>query len=465
VAKNNLNTQNPNVLFILVDQLRYDVFSHRGNKTIETPNIDALASSGAVFTDAICSSPLCGPSRASLLTGCCGSSGIFDYKNCEPDEPGPWLKEITTFDEILDKNGYHVEYHGKWHTGLEHREHYKGDINVFGHEIKEYRDFIASRYPSLKPNQEHKIDRYTELPYRPLPVDDMMAGAHEKGFLMPHHNEAGIREVADDHTLTAWTVNKAINFLKSKPPEPFCATCSILNPHAPLIANQKYANMFNPDNMEMPKNIGYTFEKNPPVPDAVPADAGGLGQFMQLYYALVKELDDHVGRLLQALRDADLEQNTLVIFTSDHGEMMGSHSTFSKEKFYEESLRVPLIMRLPGRIPEGLQSNASCSGSDIAPTILDYCGIGPEQHMHGSSLRNVIETGAQREPFAYSELYNWRCLRSTQWKYADYGEQGKQLFDLRNDPYELCNLLDKNSLSKEALEIKSRCEEVLTCRP
>ena len=101
----------PNVLLILVDQLRYDAFSHMGNQVIETPNIDRLAAGGVVFTDATCSSPVCGPSRASLLTGCFAFDGKFVHQNREPDKPGPWLQELVTVDEALSDLGMHVEYY------------------------------------------------------------------------------------------------------------------------------------------------------------------------------------------------------------------------------------------------------------------------------------------------------------------------------------------------------------------
>jgi len=283
-------TKRPNVLIILADQLRYDVFSHRGDRVIDTPNLDRLAGEGVLMTDATCSTPLCGPSRACLLSGCYGFDGKYQYRNCETTEKGLWLEEITTVDEALAEAGYHVDYHGKWHTGREHLDCYEGDRRVFGHKIVDYNAHLVARYPKPPDDAEHKIDRYTRWPYRYWPVDDMMASAKSKGYQMPHDNEAGIIDVADQDTLTAWTASKTVKFLRSRPPTPFAVTCSILHPHAPLIANEKYATMYDPADMPMPPNIAYTIEKSPPVPGALPADASGLGQFMALYYGLVKEV-------------------------------------------------------------------------------------------------------------------------------------------------------------------------------
>ncbi len=451
----------PNVLFILIDQLRYDVFSHRGNRIIQTPNIDRLASEGFLLSDATCSTPLCGPSRASILSGCFSRGRKFEYRNCEPEEKGLWLKDISTVDEALARAGYHVEYHGKWHTGREHRSCYKGDTRVFAHRMTDYHAYLAERYPNPPDDAEHKIDRYTKWPYRYWPVDEMMAAAKKKGFLMPHHNEAGVIEVSDQDTMTAWTVRKTINFLRSRPPTPFCVTCSILQPHAPLIANAKYARMFDPAVMPMPPNVTHSFQENPPIPGAVPADASGLGQFMALYYGLVKELDDWVGWLLAALDEQGLTDETLIIFTADHGEMMGSHRTFSKMKFFEECLRVPLILRWPGVIPADRQSSAPASGADIAPTILDYCGIPPLRQFDGRSLRPVIEGASSGDDYAYSEHRAGQCLRSTAWKYVVVDGQRPRLFDLQNDPYEMLNLLDQQTISHEIFDLKAELDDRL----
>ena len=454
-------TKRPNVLVILVDQLRYDVFSHRGNRVIETPKLDRLAGEGVLLTDATCSTPLCGPSRACLLSGCYGFDGKYQYRNCETTEKGLWLGEITTVDEALAEAGYHVEYHGKWHTGREHLDCYKGGRRVFGHKLVDYDEHLAARYPRPPDDGEHKIDRYTGWPYRYWPVDDMMEAAARNGFQMPHHNEAGIIDVADEDTLTAWTASKTTRFLGSRPQTPFAVTCSILQPHAPLIANEKYATMFDPADMPMPRNVDHTIEKNPPIPGALPADASGLGQFMALYYGLVKELDDWVGKMLDALDSAGLAQDTLVIFTSDHGELMGSHRTLSKMRFFEESLRVPLIMRYPRAIAPGAKRDAAASGADVAPTVLDYCGVPALPQFHGRSLRGVIDGEPPADEFAYSDTRVAQCLRSREWKYVTKLDEPPQLYELGNDPYEMHNLLAERPVSREAISLKEELDHRL----
>jgi arylsulfatase A-like enzyme len=446
-----------NTLLILVDQLRYDIFSHRGNNIIHTPNIDKLAESGVLFTDAICSSPLCGPSRASLLTGTFGYTGNYLYHNREADEESLFNKKLFTGDEVLAASGYVVHYHGKWHTGNEHLDCYKNP-SLFGHKIKPYHDYLYERYEKPEVGGDTKIDAYTKWPYHTLSVDSKMRTASDMGVSMPHHPEAGVIDVKDEDTLTAWTVTKTINFLKSKPSNPFAVTCSIFHPHAPLICNSKYADMYDPKQMPMPQNIESTHEKKPPVPQGVSADASGVGQFMALYYGLVKEVDNWVGQLLNTLENEGLTENTMVILTADHGELMGSHRTFSKGRPYEECLRVPLIISYPAKISKGIRLKTPVSGADIVPTILDYAGIPALDQFHGRSLKPAIEGGDFQRKYAYSELlrgniktglYGSQFLRSDRWKYSRTTDiDGKIieqfLFDLKNDPYELINIAKTN---------------------
>ncbi|UCD27787.1 MAG: sulfatase-like hydrolase/transferase, partial [Planctomycetota bacterium] len=283
--------------------------------------------------------------------------------------------------------------------------------------------------------------------------DNMMLTAGKKGFSMPHHNEAGETYIPKEHTLTAWTAQRAISYLRSQHKGPFSLTCSILHPHALLIAAPPYLRMFDPAKMPVPANLYHDMEgqgSRRPVPGAVPLTPEGLGSFIALYYGLVAEVDHWVGQLLRALKDSGHEQNTLVIFTADHGEMMGSHGTFSKGNFYEEAFRVPFILRLPGRIKAGLRLDTPASGMDLMPTILDYCGLGDQAgHCHGISLRPAVEGKKFNRPFSYGELGRSdrakRSIRTNNTKFVLAGSDDAHLYDLKNDPGEQHNLLlEKN---------------------
>ncbi len=434
-----------NVLFIMADQFRHDALSCAGNPVVETPNLDRLAAEGVRFTDAVCSSPLCGPSRASLLTGQY-AHGHRCWGNFEIAQPGGLPESAQTWDETLAANNYRVEYHGKWHTGAANRSCYHDGLPYY---LEGYHKYLEEQYPGRKKAEGEAVDRYTKWFYRPFPVDRMMAEAIRRKLSMPHHNEAGESSVPAGKSLTAWTADRVIRFLQSRPKQPFSVTCSILHPHAPLVASPPYATVYDPAKMPMPRVLDdeYTPAERRSIPNVLTLTPDGLGSYISLYYGLVREVDDWVGRILAALDAAGLASNTLVVFTADHGEMLGEHSRVSKMVFYEASLRVPLMMRLPGRIPKGRKLRVPAAGADVAPTILDYCGIPVPREMHGRSLRAAIETGKTDSPGAFSELLRpesgqeQRMWRTPEWKLSFVG--GKPyLYNLAEDPGETRNLLD-----------------------
>ncbi len=446
----------PNVLFIMTDQHRYDLFSHRGNRHIDTPHLDKLAGEGAVFTQATCASPLCGPSRAAMLTGCYRYDGKYKHTNAEPEQPSLFSQEVVTIDELLAQGGYHTEYHGKWHTGNEHLECYQGDNKVWGHFLGEWGEYIAGKY-SEPEGPGYTVDPYSGWKYRSIPLESIADNEASKTYSIFQKNNYGKYEIENQDTMTAFTVDKTIKLLRSKPRQPFAVTCSILHPHLPFCPNDYYADQFDPHQMPIPENIdayntgcmdqfGFRNNNNKSIPELISPDGNGLGQFLALYYALVKEVDDHVGRLLAVLEEEGLKENTLVIYASDHGDMGGSHNQFEKKCFYEEALRVPLIIRYPGVVRKGTVIDTPATGADIGPTILDYCGLPRHPQCHGESLRNPLEGGGDSREFAFSEVTNledYYCLRSKDFKVIfDKEREPFIAFDLVKDPGEFNNLLE-----------------------
>jgi len=433
----------PSILFILTDQQRFDALSCAGNPVVHTPNLDRLAAAGARFAQATCSSPLCGPSRAALLTGMHLHGHGFP-RNADITQPG-MAGSLVTRDELFAQAGYLTGYQGKWHTGDTHLGCYAGGLR---HYLDEYREHLLTRYELPAPAAGEPVDRYTGWSYRPLPVDRMMRRAREEGFHMPHHPEAGVYPFRAEDSLTAWTVDRTIEFLREMPAGPFNVTCSILHPHAPLCVTEKYFRLYDPAKMPMPTNIDDDFDYPlpEPVPAALPLTEDGLGMYISLYYGLVREVDDHVGRLLDALDATGQADNTVVVFTSDHGEMLGSHGNLSKSVFFEEALRVPLLIRWPAGIRAGTVIGEPVTGADLAPTLLDLAGVGAPDHMHGRSFRAALLGEPCRAPeFAYGSLGAGdnlaRSFRSSETKLI-LGRGRPQLYDLSADPGETRNLLD-----------------------
>jgi len=425
----------PNVLFILVDQLRYDLFSYRNNKYIETPNIDRLANGGVSFENAICAAPLCGPSRAAILSGRYSKDNYL-FVNREPGQEGPWLRDLKTYDEILFDNGYECVWNGKWHNGQGHRDCYSEDSFFFGHHCDDYHSYLNEKYDF--PNEkEQKIDRYTNWAYTPFDVDDVMREIKGQGvYDMPHHNEAGLLNIEPEDSLTAWTVRQSIDYLNKSHDKPFSLTCSILHPHAPLLTTAKYADLYKNTNFPLPENIEVLAKENSPIPNAFSHE--NLREYTRLYYSLVKEVDDWVGELLNALENNNLTENTLVVFTADHGDLLGSHGTLSKKEFYEECLRVPLLMRFPQIINAKSVSKMGASGVDLAPTILECCGIRNIEEMDGKSLIPKIDN--YEDEFVFSELRGRTCYRSNKWKIVLEKNECTHLYDLEKDKYEKNNI-------------------------
>jgi arylsulfatase A-like enzyme len=368
---------------------------------------------------------------------------------------------LVTRDEIFARAGYHTGYRGKWHTGSTHLECYEGGLR---HYMDEYYEYLEARYGPPVAADGELIDRYTGWSYRPEPVDRMIREAYEAGFHMRHHPEAGVYPFQAEDSLTAWTVDRSIEYLEKVQDRPFNITCSILHPHAPLCVTEKYFRLFDPVKMPMPTNIEDDFDyPNPePVPTAIPLNEGGLGMLMSLYYGLVKEMDDHVGRLLAALERTGHAHNTVVVFTSDHGEMLGSHGNLAKSVFFEEAFRVPLLVRWPARIRAGTVIEEPATGADLAPTLLDLAGIDVPSQMHGRSLRSALLGESSRSPeFAYGSLgedeYLTRSFRSQETKLI-LGRGRPQLYDLLADPGETHNLLDPRRRKPEHVD---RAREVL----
>lgn len=434
-----------NVLLILTDQQRWDALGCAGNKILETPNLDRLARQGVRFSQATCAAPLCGPSRASLLSG----QYLFAHAcpgNAELGRPG-MPEEVETWEETLSARGWHTAYHGKWHTGSANTGVYRNGLT---HYLRDYHAYLAARYPGREREPGERIDRYSRWPYRPTPLDEMMRRATAEGRVMPHHPEAGRHTVPAGESLTAWTAGQTLEFLAHPPEGPWSATCSILHPHAPLIAPSPYFERYDPAAMPMPRTLDDVFTPagRAAIPDVLTLTPEGMGRFISLYYGLVGEVDFWVGKLLDALEASGQADRTLVVFTSDHGEMMGDHARVSKMVFYEASLRVPLIMRFPGQIPEGVTMEAPASGADVAPTILDCLGVPVPASMHGRSLLPVAQGRDPEFDLAYAELgenlerpMGQRMARSREWKLA-FWRQRAFLYHLLEDPDETRNLLD-----------------------
>ncbi len=481
--------QKPNLLFIMTDQQRYDALSIAGNTVLETPNLDRLAAQGVWFKNAYSACAVCGPARSSILTGCTVEThGVrTNSKTYYYDEEQ--VMTMPTFDEILADNGYHCEYYGKWHSMSTHTSIYKNPTqtakngkSIFGHggQNHVYVDYINENFPKAELKEGELIDKFTKRPYEPDPMDvnygKTQTEVEALNQKLSQPNFHGKLNVPKEHSFTAFQAKECIEAIERLKDKPFSITCSFHFPHAPIIVPEPYYSMYPAKDMIPPVSINDDMENSPyknangrlGLPDF--SDPEKIKYMISNYYGLVKEIDDWVGKILKTLDENDLTENTLVIFTSDHGEMLGAHGLREKNIFYEESAHIPLMIRFPGEIKENTKVDGYVSHVDLFATITDYLKLG-EHNSDGESLRDLIEGKETKHGEYVVTEWNYRgdvspnyMIVRDGWKllipYSKSSKVINAMYDLKNDPYEMNNLLGSNP---EKVMYEERAEELREC--
>jgi arylsulfatase A-like enzyme len=469
-ATSDQDKKNPNILLIMTDQQAWDAVGYSGNKMIKTPNLDRLASEGVNFSQAVSPCPVCVPARTSILTGrLTETTTIRDNNDAKTGDC-----YYPTFDEILAKRGYATEVYGKFHSP-EHMARVYMNPPVQGMTgtdpivrweplyVKDIREKFPKR--ALKPGELYETTFYGgTVPYKLDPTDRyykyLSTGIIPEDELKQKLSQVDVHGVLDlpaEYTITAVQGKQTIEALERLKNEQFMLTCSFHCPHVPITPSEPYASMYKAKDMETPVSIADQRKNSPYNPGQVisPYNEKDKVQYMIAnYYAFVTEIDDWVGKILAKLDELKLTENTLVIFVSDHGEMLGAHGMRGKFNFYEESVRVPFLIRYPGKIKPNQTITNPVSILNIFPTILDYAGL-QSIPTDGYSLKGVMEgTESPKYDFAVSE-WQWKnenvpsiMIRTEHWKlmttHRKDGKNVEVLFDLKNDPFEMNNLLGTN---------------------
>jgi arylsulfatase A-like enzyme len=456
------DTERPNLLFIMTDQQRFDALSCMGNTVLETPNIDRFANEGVLFQNAYSANPVCVPSRAVLLTG-------FSSVNTTVESNGDYLKEdvpdVPTFDEILKKNGYAAEYYGKWHTPYLFAGCYDNDVYPIGnhhglpHIITKYKEWLEKNGVKRKePGEGQLFSGRNQRPYTPVKLDYSYKMANlsteEKMNLKAgQYTQFGRIDLPPRISYVAYTAEETMKALDRLKDGPFTLTCSFDPPHPPMVVQEPYYSMYPPETIPVPENIDDPMTDSPYKARATGKDEWrykdeeNIKHMRSIYYGMVKEIDVWVGEILDKLDELGLAENTLVIFTSDHGEMLGDHGLHSKSIFYEGGVHVPLLMRFPGRIKPGTVVEEPVSSMDVCPTILDYMDKQIPK-CDGISLRTFIEGNpVEHDVVSYSTGGNNPnyMIRSGNLKLMMAQDEDADcvdgLFDLDADPLEMRNLI------------------------
>ena len=427
------DSSKPNIVLILTDDQGPWAMGCAGNHEIQTPNIDALAASGMRFSSFFCTSPVCSPARASLMTGRIPSQhGIHDWLKGGTnigEDATEYLRGQLGYSDILAENGYVCGISGKWHMG-----------------------------DSAKP-QKNFSHWYV----------------HAKGG-SPYYNAPMVRNgelVNEPDYITDVLTDDAIAFLDEQVhnKNPFYLSVHYTAPHSPWINNhpKEFVDYYNDCPFETcPQEQGNPMWKEYLIKEGI---EGKERECLKGYFAAVTAMDSNVGRIIEKLGSLNLRENTLVGFLSDNGFNCGHHGIWGKgngtfpQNMYDSSVKVPAIFNHPGRIPEGVVSDELVSGYDFMPTLLDYLDIkNPEaEKLPGRSFLPLLlggEMPGQEHIVVYDEYGPVRMVRTREWKYVHRYPYGPhELYDIVNDPEEKNNLAEEEDKKKILQSMKAMLED------
>jgi iduronate 2-sulfatase len=425
----------PNVLFIFVDDLNVRLNCY-GTTHIQSPHIDSLAASGVRFDRAYCQYPSCGPSRASILSGMRPQkTGILNNKKHFRDA----LPDVVTLPQHFRKNGYFVARVGKVY-----HQHVPADIGTSGPDDPQSWDEVYN--PSGRDKQEENLlTVYTPQ----LPLADQMCYLKADG--------------QDTEQTDGKVVTKTIELLKQKRDKPFMIFAGLYRPHIPYIAPKKYFDLYDIDKVKLPI-IPQNYRST--VPAAALASTSQWPNFgttaqqarecIQAYDACVSFIDAQVGRLLKALDDQKLRENTIIVLCSDHGYHLGEHGLWRKNSLYEESTRAPLIISAPQLKTKAGVFTKPVEFINIFPTLTELAGLDNPAAIEGLSMVKILKDQKidWRVP-AFSQTQFREAagytVRTERWRYVEWGESGTsgiELYDVKKDPSELQNLAGSHQLKK-----------------
>ncbi len=490
-----------NILFIMSDQLRWDYLSCTGHPRLETPNIDGLAARGMRFGRAYVQAAVCGPSRMSFYTGRTAFSHGATW-NFVPLPVGEW-----TLGDYLRPAGMRVALIGKTHMmpdldgmdrlGLSLDSERGLLIGECGFEPYE-RDDGEHPDPKVRPglayNEYLKSKGYDDdNPWNTFAnAAEGAAGEVLSGWLIRNARQPA--RIAEEHSETPYMTNRAIEFIDEQGDKPWCLHLSYIKPHWPYIAPAPYHAMYG-DNDRLALVRDERERDDPhPVYRAFMNHTSGqafaredvCANVVPTYMGLVKQIDDHLGRLFAHLEASGRMDDTMIVFTSDHGDYLGDHWLGEKELFHEPSIRVPLIVYDPDAAADatrGTVDNGFVEAIDLVPSFLEAAGVPIADHMiEGKSfLDRVRGAGKPARDHVYCELdyayYRARLelgvdphearsfmIRTERWKYVDHLGFRPQLFDLENDPDELTDLGADRGHEAVRRELKDRLFERMALR-
>jgi N-acetylglucosamine-6-sulfatase len=434
------------VLVILTDDQRWDTLSCAGHPHLKTPHIDRLAAEGMHFRNAFCTTSLCSPSRASIL------SGLYAHSHKVMDNFTEYPRDLASFPRILQAAGYATAYIGKYHMGEENDEKRPG-----------FDYFVTHKGQGKYFDTEFNLDGQS-------------------------------REVLKGYYTNVVT-DLALDWLKKPRQKPFMLMLGHKAPHSFYFPEPKYQHSFDQVKVEYPRSAfqlddkpewfktrlntwhgiyGPLFDYRKKFPDRSPEAVKDFEAMTRAYWSTIRSVDDSVGRLYEHLRATGQLDNTLIVFLADNGLLNGEHGMVDKRTMHEPSIRIPLIVRYSGLTPSSKprQIDQQVLTLDIAPSILDVCGLEAPAGLHGKSWKRLAQGDARGWRTAWYYEYNYekqfpytpnvRGVRTDEWKYIRYphGDDSPdrhkaELYHLKNDPEESKNLINDPKWAAKVKELQS----------
>lgn len=456
--------QPPNVLIIMTDQMRWDLLSCAGHPVCRTPVLDAMAERGVRFANFYSAAPICTPARYS----------VFNGRHVHVHE-GWWNGLPTRDGEVFLPS---IMQHYGYATAIAGKLHFDPKEDAFG--FDDFRTFRAEG-----PTPERGYEAYMKNKYGELKRDRI-----EEGTCPwpddPHGRGVGLFADPPDDLDTPWITRQTLEALDvlEQTGKPWFLFASYHDPHSPFVEPEPYYSMYDRDSIPL--------REIPPETGELRLNARGsqevnhyidnpemLREITAIYYAATTHVDDDIGTVLAALAERGLTENTIIIFMSDHGDMMGDHGRMYKQTMHEGAVHVPLIVQapasicpglVPGRVVEEITSHV-----DIVPTILDLCGLPVPEGVQGKSLTPLCAGNSAGWP---DEAFSWmravpytrpeymlgrqRMLRTPEYKLIDYGSDYQArwaLYDMLGDPDELHNLADEQCHRSALQSLSARLDE------
>ena len=464
----------PNVLFIMLDQWRFDCLGANGNAIIQTPNLDSLASRSANFTQACVQAPVCVPSRLSFFTG------RYPHSHKNRVNYTPYLQPEPMIQSLLKASGYSTGSVGKLHFNPPTAEHARStgfDKVLLDDGIRrtdQYSDYVRWR---------NGADPNASVHYQTT-AGDIPAGRNPFRAV-----------IGKEFTPTAWTGRETRGVLQTlaSDEQPFFLFSSYFKPHSPHTIPEPYDAIYDEADIPLPKVVGLDYIQRLPLPvqkmilRGTPRYNMNRQRLLWMYRSYFGDttwLDEEVGATLRELESSGQAENTIVIVTTDHGDQMLDHGLFGKNVFFEGSVRIPLLVSWPGRIRPGVYSEL-VESVDLLPSVLELCGLPVPDHVQGRSfvpliagdrslyqprtaqfseniMPEVITNGDEGYFFTPGKGVGGvrhpdaKMIRTHRWKMNYYVGHGGELYDLEEDPGEWTNLYDDPAHQGIVRDLKGR---------